>query len=400
MAGAWLHVIGIGAEGVEGLSVAARAVLASAAWVMGGARHVEMVHGVVTGEVEVWPRPFAEGVERVLARRGRPGVVLSSGDPFFYGVGGVLARSVPVGEMVCWPVPSSVSLACARLGWAREGVRVVSLCGRPLERLWVHLQPGARVLVLSADGGTPGLVAGFLRERGFGASRLWVLEDLGGADERVREFEGGEAQGLNVVGVEVVVDVGARVMPLVAGVPDEWFEHDGQITKREVRAVTLSALAPRQGEVLWDLGAGSGSVGVEWGLRHVDNRVVALERDAGRGARILRNAAGFGVAGVEVRVGEMDGGFEDFPDPDAIFVGGGVTVPGLAERVFGRLPVGGRLVANVVTLEGEAVLFDWQARFGGGLTRIGVDRLDMVGRMRVFRPAMVVTQYVYVRGVL
>ena len=349
-----------------------------------------------------WPSPLADALPAILARRGRPVAVLASGDPFWFGVGSLLARDVPAAELLCLPAPSAFSLACARLGWALQEVATISFCGRPLAALAPLLQPGARILALSADAGTPAAIAAFLRDRGFGPTRLHVLEALGGPRERIRsttaqDFAADEVAALNMVALEVTAGPGARVIPLAPGLPDDAFEHDGQITKREIRALTLSALAPRRGETLWDVGCGAGSVAIEWLLRDPANRAIGIEARPDRAARAARNAVALGVPHLDVRTGRAPDALGGLPRPDAIFLGGGAHLPGMIDLAWAHLPAGGRLVGNAVTIETVEALIAAQRRYGGTLTRLAVERLDAIGGLRAFRPAMTVTQFAAVK---
>ncbi|MEY9097561.1 precorrin-6Y C5,15-methyltransferase (decarboxylating) [Sinorhizobium fredii] len=308
----WLTVIGIGEDGVAGLGDEAKRLIAAAPVVFGGIRHIELAASLIRGEREAWQSPFEKSVEAIISRRGSPVVVLASGDPFLYGVGATLARRIEASEMRTIPAPSAFSLAAARLGWALQEAATVSLHGRPLDLIRPHLQPGARVLALTSDGNGPNALAGLLSESGFGQSRLTVLEALGGERERVSRhvassFTLEKVNALNVCAIEVVADAGSRVLPLASGRDDALFEHDGQITKREVRALTLSALAPRKGELLWDIGAGSGSIAIEWMLADPAMRAIAVEASPERAARIGRNAARFGVPGLSVVEGQAAG---------------------------------------------------------------------------------------------
>jgi precorrin-6Y C5,15-methyltransferase (decarboxylating) len=396
----WLTILGIGEDGVEGLSPAARALLQNAPFVIGGARHLDLAAPLIRGERRVWPRPIADAVPEILARRGAPAVILASGDPFCYGIGSLLACEVPQEEMLCLPAPSAFSLACARLGWPLQEVSTISLCGRPLACLVPLLQPRACILALSADSTTPETVAGFLQERGFGASRITVLEAVGGPRERIRsttadDFTPDDINPLNLIALEVNTGPTARVIPLAAGLPEEFFEHDGQITKREIRAVTLAALAPCRGELLWDIGCGSGAIGIEWMLRDPANRTVAIEKRPDRAARAARNAAALGVPALDVRIGVAPDALYDLPQPDAVFIGGGAETS--LAPAWEALRSGGRIVVNAVTLESEATLGEAWRRFGGSLTRLSVARLDALGGMRAFRPAMTVTQWAAVK---
>jgi precorrin-6Y C5,15-methyltransferase (decarboxylating) len=394
----WLAVVGIGEDGLPGLSPAARALVTQAELVVGGERHLALAGPALRGERMPWPSPLTDGIPAILARRGRPVCVLASGDPFLYGVGATLARHVPAGEMIGVPAPSAFSLVAARLGWSQQDSTMLSLHGRSFERLYPHLQPGARLILLSWDGTTPARVASALVARGFGDSRLTVCEALGGPREKLvagvaSAFGERVFDDLNTVAVEVIAGPRARIIPRTPGLPDNWFEHDGQITKREIRAMTLSALAPRQGDLLWDIGAGSGSVGIEWLLADGANRAVAVEARPDRAARAARNAVSLGVPQLEVVMGEAPGALAGLPAPDAVFIGGGAGDAGVIEAAWSALGPGGRLVVNAVTLETQAILIDRQKQLGGELVSVQVARADPVGPYRGWRAAMPVTQW-------
>lgn len=396
----WLSIVGIGEDGVEGLSATARGLVSGADIVFGGARHLQLAAPLIRGQAKRWPSPFS--VDQVLAERGRQVCVLASGDPFLYGVGSVLANHVAPEETLVVPAPSSFSLAAARLGWALPDIALVSLHGRALDRIRPRLHPGARVLALTSDSEGPAALARLLAESGFGASRLTVLEALGGAKERIRtttaaDFELAGVTELNIVAIEVAAASGARVIAYVPGLPDALYEHDGQITKREIRAVTLSALAPLRGELLWDVGAGSGSIAIEWMLAHPSMRATAIEARADRADRIRRNAAAFGVPDREVVEGRSPKALAGLATPDAVFIGGGASDEGALDAVIAALRPGGRLVVNAVTLQTEAELIGRHATLGGTLTRIAVSRADRVSGKTVWRPAMPVTQWVWVK---
>jgi precorrin-6Y C5,15-methyltransferase (decarboxylating) len=398
----WLSIVGIGEDGVEGLSPIARGLVASADIVFGGERHLNLAASLIRGRATPWPSPFSRAVGEVLAMRGRQVCVLASGDPFFYGVGSVLANHVRPEETVVVPAPSAFSLAAARLGWALPDIALVSLHGRELDRIRPHLHPGARVLALTSDSEGPAALAGLLTAAGFGASPLTVLEALGGANERVRittaaSFDLVDIAQLNTVAVEVAAMPGARVIAYSAGLADALFEHDGQITKREIRAVTLSSLAPLRGELLWDIGAGSGSVAIEWMLADTSMRAVAVEARSDRAARIRRNAASFGVPGLDMVEGQAPHAVAGLAAPDAIFVGGGASDRGVLDAAIAALRSGGRLVVNAVTLQTEAELIARHSAHGGELIRIAVSRVDRVGGKTGWRPAMPVTQWLWVK---
>lgn len=398
----WLTIVGIGEDGVEGLGDEAKRCIANAEFVFGGKRHLTLVDGLVTGTAEPWPAPFDAGMRAVLALSGRPVCILASGDPFCHGVGTTLARHVPVAEMRVLPAPSAFSLAASRLGWALPDTQTVSLHGKAIDLIRPLLHPKARVLALTSDGDGPATVAKLLCELGFGPSRLTVLEALGGPSDRLTTlradaFHLENINPLNVLAVEVESNSEARILPLTAGMPDELFENDGQLTKREIRAVTLSSLAPRSSELLWDIGGGSGSISIEWMLRDPSMRAIAIETVPERAARITRNAAACGVPGLIIVEGRAPEALGGLPTPDAIFVGGGGSEPGVMDATIAALPSGGRLVANAVTLEMEALLLSLQARLGGELIRLSVSRAVPVGTMQGWRPAMPVTQWSWVK---
>ena len=395
----WLVILGIGEDGVEGLAPVARCLLETASLVVGAARHLRLADALIRGERLIWPRPMTGAFPIIEAHRGRPVVVLASGDPFCYGVGTILTRFVPRDETLILPAPSAFSLACARLGWARQDVATLSFCGRPLETIRPRLQPGARILALSADQTTPGAVARLLQQNGFGASTLSILEALGGPRERIRTMTAratlpDDIVPLNLLAIEVVEEPDARIIPLVPGIADDWFDHDGQITKREIRAITLSALAPRLGNLLWDIGCGSGSIAIEWSLCHPANRAIAVEARADRSARAVRNALSFGVPGVRIITGKAPDALADLPTPDAIFIGGGAQDVHLLDVAWEALHAGGRMVVNAVTLETETLLVAMQDRRGGTLMRLSVERAGTLGSMRAFSPSRPITQWV------
>jgi precorrin-6Y C5,15-methyltransferase (decarboxylating) len=398
----WLSIVGIGEDGADGLPPIARDLIGTAEIVFGGRRHLALAGALIRGAARPWPTPFERGVEEVLAHRGRAICVLASGDPFSYGVGAVLARHVAPAETNVVPAPSCFSLAAARLGWSLPDTVLTSVHGRALDLIRPHLQPGARVLCLTADAAGPAALARLLADTGFGDTRVTVLEALGGPRERVRQttamkFDLADIDPLNLVALEIEARPGARVLARAPGLPDTLFEHDGQLTKREIRAVTLSALAPCRGQLLWDIGAGAGSVAIEWMLADPAMRAVAIEQDAARAARIARNAAAFGVPGLAVVAGAAPQALKGLPEPDAIFIGGGASDLGVLDAAVSALASGGRLVANAVTLETEALLIARHAALGGELVRLAVARAEPVGQMTGWRPALPVTQWTWIK---
>ena len=364
---------------------------------MGGRRHLDLA-GPIAAETMAWPSPLSDAIPAILARRGEPVCVLASGDPFFHGIGTLLAAHVAPEEFACLPAPSSLSLAASRLGWSGQDCAVVSLHGRDLRRIIPRLQPRAKILCLTWDATTPGLVAALLCERGLGGSTIHVLQALGGPRERTfraraDRFEANGIDVLNIVAIEIAADATSRIIPIAPGLPDDWFEHDGQITKREIRAMTLAALRPFRGAHLWDIGAGSGSVAIEWALLDPMNRATAIEARRERAARIARNAGALGVPDLAIVEGRAPEALEGLPPPDAIFIGGGAGDETLIEAAWAALPAGGRLVISAVTLETQAALIDLHVTLGGDLTSVAISRADPVGRMHGWRPAMPVTQW-------
>jgi precorrin-6Y C5,15-methyltransferase (decarboxylating) len=396
----WLSIVGIGEDGVDGLSPVAQRLIAAAELVVGGKRHLGLADGLICGRRLAWPSPIGEAMPEIEKHRGRPVVVLASGDPFHYGVGDMLLRSIPAAETLCLPQSSAFSLAAARLGWSLQDVALTSLHGRALEGIVRHLQPGARILALSWDGETPSKLAKLLVERGMGASSITVLEAMGGPRERVRravakDFDLDEIAPLNTIAFEVAASPDATVLSLAPGLDDGLFEHDGQLTKREVRAITLSALAPRQGELLWDVGLGAGSIAIEWLLRHPSLKAIGMEDQPERAARAARNAAALGTPDLLVVQKRAPEAFQGLPRPDAVFIGGGLSDPGVFDAAWSALKSGGRLVANAVSLQSEARLIEYFQRHGGELVRLEVAKAGKAGTGGVFvwRPAAPIIQW-------
>ncbi|MGD9529899.1 precorrin-6y C5,15-methyltransferase (decarboxylating) subunit CbiE [Pseudonocardia sp.] len=395
-------VVGIGAGGWATLGEEGRRAVRAAEVVLGGKRQLELVADHTGAEQVAWPSPMLPALPGLLGHHvdgaGRTVCVLASGDPMFHGIGATLARLLGPDRIRVVPHPSSAALACARLGWPAEDVTVVSAVTRPLPAVRRALGPGRRVLVLSTGAQTPGELAALLAADGYGPSRLVVLEQLGGPDERRREGTAADwphppGDALNVIGVECVAMPRTRVLGETPGLPDEAYDHDGQLTKSEVRAVTLALLAPRPALLLWDVGAGAGSIGIEWMRAHPSCAAVAVESHPARAERAAANAARLGVPGLQVVVGRAPEALTGLPAPDAVFVGGGITAPGVLDACWSALRPGGRLVANAVTVEAEAVLADGRARLGGTLTRIAVSRAAPVGGFTGWRPGMPVTTW-------
>ena len=390
-----LRIVGIGADGWAGLTELARAALRDAEVVFGGPRQLELLDVSVTAERKAWPSPLLPVLpELIEAHAQRQLVLLASGDPMFFGIGATVARLVGSSGLDVLPHPSSVSYAAARLGWPLDDLDVVSLVGRPLETLQPYVQPGRRLLVLVSERGAATRVRDLLVARGFGTSVLTVLAQLGGPDEAIgADLETHDP--LAIVAVECVAGASAPLLPRTPGLPDDAYESDGQLTKREIRALVLAALQPVPGQLLWDVGAGSGSIGIEWMRTHPSCRAIAIEPRADRRERIVRNARALGVPGLQVVDGAAPAALAGLPAPDAVFVGGAVSVDGVLDACVAALRPGARLVANGVTVQTESVLAAWHARLGGTLTRIAVQRAEPVGGFTGWRPAMPVTQWTY-----
>ncbi|RZF65958.1 precorrin-6y C5,15-methyltransferase (decarboxylating) subunit CbiE [Sphingomonas populi] len=390
----WLTIVGIGEDGPAGLSAASREAIARADWVTGAARHLALLPDLPADAVP-WPAPFADGIAPLLARHGSNVVMLVSGDPFWFGAGSVVTRHLAPDEWVAHPAPSTFALAAARLGWAIEETTCLGLHAAPFERLRPHLSQGARAIVLVRDGAAVAGLARYLAACGLGASDLWVLEALGGPRERIRRTQAAAcdfADILHPVAVALEVAGTGAVLPAASGRPDDWFAHDGQITKRPIRALTLSALAPRPGEMLWDIGTGSGSVAIEWLLAHPATQALAFEADATRAARARDNAAALGVDRLHVIEGRAPDVLGGQRLPNAVFVGGGLS-DALLEWLRTTLPHGTRLVANAVTLESEALLARWHGDMGGELMRIELADAAPIGTRRGWRSQYPIVQW-------
>jgi precorrin-6Y C5,15-methyltransferase (decarboxylating) len=393
----WLSIVGIGEDGLDGLSAEARNLLARAELVAGGRRHLALVASLGKPTLE-WDTPFSASIPKLLGHRGRRVVALCSGDPFWYGAGATFADAVIPEETIAVPAPSTFAWAAARLRWRLEETVTLGLHARPIELLRPHLRTGARLIVLVRDGAAATQVAAYLKGIGFGSSRLTVLEALGGPRERVRtsiaaDFALDDVASPVALAIEAMAEPGAAVMPRVAGLPDDLFAHDGQLTKREIRAVTLSTLAPRGGELLWDVGAGSGAIGIEWLLADPANRAIGIEAREDRLNNARANAQSLGVPHLDLRLGAAPEALKDLPTPDVVFVGGGASREGVLDAVWQALRPGGRLVVNSVTLETEATLIEWQARHAGTLLRLSVERAGSVGDRTGWRAAMPVVQW-------
>ena len=399
----WLSVVGIGEDGLLGLSAIARCLLDRAQIIVGGARHLAMLPTDDTREKLLWGSPLQATIDEIVSRRGQPVCVLASGDPMCHGIGVTLSRRIPIAEMNVIPAASAFSLICARLGWALAEVETFSLTNRPIASIALSLYPGARLLVLSADRHTPDLVAKMLTQRGFGCSLMTVFERMGAGLERRIEgvaaaWNESDLADLNAIAIAVAADRETMILPRTSGLPDSAYLHDGQLTKREIRAVTLSTLAPIPGELLWDVGAGCGSIAIEWMRSHRGCRAIAIERHPNRLQYIAENASNLGVPELKIVAGSAPDALANLPQPDAIFIGGGVTAEAVLETCWNALGDGGRLVVNAVTIESELTVLQWHSLHGGELIKIGIQRVGAIGSFQGWKPLAPVTQWAVVKG--
>jgi precorrin-6Y C5,15-methyltransferase (decarboxylating) len=397
----WLSVIGLTERGLAGLSAEARQLIDQAELLIGGERHLALVPAG-KAERQSWASPLRLTVEEILRWRGRPVVVLASGDPMWFGVGVTLARHVAREEMRILPQVSAFTLAAARLGWSLADTDCLTLHGRPLGLLNGAVFPGARLLLLTDDGAAPALIARRLTELGYGSSRVMALEHMDGPTEAAVEHAAAEwgqrrTADLNTVAVECRAEPGAAVRARVPGLPDDAFQHDGQLTKREIRAAALAKLVPLPGALLWDVGAGCGSIAIEWMRAARGSRAIAIESEPERVTLIEMNRRALGTPKLAIVAGEAPAALDGLAQPDAVFLGGGVATAGLIERCWEALPSGGRLVAHAVTVESETRLAGFRAACNGDLTRISVQRAEPIGPHLAWRPLRPVTQLAAVK---
>lgn len=393
----WLTLLGWGESGTQALTAASRAALESAEVVFGARRHLRLLPPL-NAEVIEWPVPFADGIPELLNQRGRRVVMLVSNDPFWFGAGTTLAQHLSTSEWLALPAPSTFSLAAGRLGWPLERCTCLGLHAKPLTRIRPYLHAGRRLLLLVRDGEAVAELAALVSQFGFGDSQLTVLEALGGNNERIRHCRVDASLPQDIahpVAVALEIAGNGPALPLTPGLPDHFFDHDGQITKQAIRAITLAALAPMPGERLWDIGTGSGSVAIEWLLAHPDNQAVGFEQNAERAARARSNAENLGVDWLEVKEGSAPEVLNDTPLPDAVFIGGGLS-QALLDDLWQRLPEGVRVVANAVTLESEALLAHWHQQAGGELLRLELANAASIGNRRGWKASYPIVQW---RGV-
>ncbi|MCE2717236.1 MAG: precorrin-6y C5,15-methyltransferase (decarboxylating) subunit CbiE [Dolichospermum sp.] len=400
----WLSIIGIGEDGLAGLSPIAVSFLNKAKIIFGGERHLSMLPPDNNCEKIPWKSPFPTSITEIISRRGQAVCILASGDPLCYGVGTNILKDINISEVTIIPAPSAFSLACSRLGWSLTEVETLSLCGRPLSLVQCYIYPGAKLLILSEGKHTPANVAEILTSRGYGNSQITVLEKMGNTNENIitniaTNWQEKNIAPLNTIAVECIADKGIVGLSRFPGLPDSAFHHDGQLTKREVRAVTLSSLAPLPGELLWDVGAGCGSISIEWLRSDRRCRAIAIEQNASRINYIADNAAALGTPNLQIIAGKSTEVIENLPPPNAIFIGGGVTEPKILENCWNTLLPGGRMVVNVVTLEGELILYQWYEKVGGNFTRIAIQRAEPIGsRFLGWKAMSPVTQWIGIKN--
>ncbi len=399
MSDPWLHIVGIGEDGMDGLLPATRAVVEAAEIIIGGERHHTLADNLVA-ERMAWPHPFDALIDTIEGLQGRRVVVLATGDPLWYSVGAKIGRAIDPAQIVYHPQLSAFQLASARMGWSLPDVETLTVHGRPVEQMIAFIQPDARLLVLTTGEETPGQIARFLTERGFGQSKMTVLAAMGGKDEA--RFDGVAASwdhvvpAFNTLAVECIAAPDAALLPRVPGLADHLFQSDGTMTKQEVRAATVAKLMPMRGALLWDIGCGCGSVAIEWMRAARYARAVGIEPRADRRAMAAANALALGVPKLELVDGVVPDALEGLDAPDAIFIGGGLSRETF-EAAWEALRPLGRMVANAVTLESEAELIALHKERGGDLVKLSVHRAEPVGRLTGWRPLMPVTQWSLVK---
>ncbi len=399
MAEPWLHIVGIGEDGLDGLLPATRAVVEAAEVIVGGDRHHDL-SGAVSAERVAWPSPFDALIDMLKAMKGRRVVVLATGDPLWFSVGARIGRSIDPSEITYHPQLSAFQLASARMGWSLADVETLTVHGRPVEQMIAFIQPDARLLILTTGAETPAQIAAFLTERGFGRSKMTVLANMGGPDEArfdgVAESWDHTVPDFNTLAVDCIAAPDAALLPRVPGLADDLFQHDGTMTKREVRAITLAKLMPMRGALLWDIGCGCGSVAVEWMRAARYARAIGIEPRADRRALAAANALALGTPRLELIEGNVPEALAGLEAPDAVFIGGGLSEASFTAAWDALKPLG-RLVANAVTLESQSVLAELHKRHGGDLTQIAIARAEPLGPRTGMTPLRPVMQWSLVK---
>lgn len=393
----WLTIIGMGEDGYEGLSATAKLVLQNTDVIVGSERLFSFLPTLKAERLE-WPQPFSAVVDQMKPLRGRNTVILATGDPMNYGVARKLLEFIPFAEMTVIPHLSAFSHVASRMGWSLPDCDTLTLHGRDAANIEVFIQPRAKLIVLTEDAGTIPEVARRLVVRGFEKSNITVLENMGGVREAKSSFVADTLPAktfsdLNTLAIECVAGAKPFIRSRLAGLPDDDFIHDGQLTKREVRAATLAALSPAPDHLLWDIGAGCGSVAIEWMRSTRGCEAVAFESNTERLKMIAQNADRLGTSRVKIVAGDVPSTLTGQRAPDAVFIGGGIGIPGVFETAWDKLKSGGRMVANVVTIEGEMHLYDLQEKHGGDLVRLEISNLTPIGPYRALKPRMAVTQW-------
>lgn len=390
----WLHIVGIGEDGMGGLTPATRAVVEAAQVIVGGERHHALAESIGATRIS-WPSPFNALIETLKAQRGKRVVVLASGDPLWYSVGARIGRSIDPAEIIYHPQVGAFQMAAARMGWSMADLETLTVHGRPVEQMIAYIQPDQRLLILTTGAETPAQIAAFLAARGFGQSKMTVLANMGGEDEArfdgIAENWAHEVPPFNTLAVDCIAAPDAALLPRVPGLADELFQHDGTMTKQEVRAATLAKLMPMRGALLWDIGCGCGSVAVEWMRAARYARAIGIEPRADRRAMAAANALALGAPKLELIEGLVPEALTGLAAPDAIFIGGGLSHEVFTAAWEALRPLG-RLVANAVTLESEAVLVALHAEFGGHLVKLQISRVEPIGGLNGWKPLRPVTQ--------
>lgn len=399
MSNLFLSIIGIDENGIHHLDSVAKKRIQQSSLVLGGKRHLILSETLIKGEKQVWSNPIQNSLELILKSKPDPVVILASGDPFWYGIGSLITRFLTRDEWESFPAISSYTLACNALGWCGQHIQTISLCGRPVETLRPALSPYRRLFILSADAQTPHKVHHMLQKWHVTYKQFYILEALGGPHENIRCFFSNDSiphdiHPLNIIALELDNFI---PLPFTHGREDTWFENDGQLTKQAIRSDTLSALQPYPGARLWDVGTGSGSIAIEWMLSHPTCKAIAIEPNIDRAKRAKENAVRLGAPSLQIIEGKAPECLQNLPQPDAVFIGGGLTSPRLLETVWKALRPLGRLVINSVTIEGDALLFKAQSEWGGNITRIHVEHFEPLGQYHGFKPARTITQYVVVK---
>lgn len=396
---AWIHIIGIGEDGMDGLSNATKSIVEAAELIIGGERHHAMIINPKATRVS-WPSPFDNLLGLLKENIGKRVVILATGDPLWYSVGARIGREFDKNEIIYHPQLSAFQLAAARMGWSMADLETLTVHGRPIEQMIAFIQPEQRLLILTTGSETPGQIATFLTKRGFGQSKLTVLAAMGGNAEKrfdgIAESWKHNVPAFNTLAIECKASLDAALLPRVPGLNDELFQHDGTMTKQEVRAITLAKLMPMRGALLWDVGCGCGSVAIEWMRSARYARAIGIEPRDDRRIFAAQNALALGTPKLELIAGKVPEKLTGLGAPDAIFIGGGLSQETF-DTCWNSLRPLGRLVCNSVTLESEKLLIDLYKTYGGQLVKLQINRAQPLGSYTAWRPMMPVTQWSLVK---